>query len=279
MRVDLYRLLKHLHHVLWIAVWLAASILLWRWTTVGATVFLCLGCILYLWALKRGVFKIRQQAQRDQGPTELEAKYMVTQVLRNLTRVQVAYLCQDFKSRSEARSWLKQALPRGYRQNLDILLENLEAERTGDGVDGMNLPRQILKLRQPLLQMVDALNEAHKTLPEHVIANPVIFVITENISVQDAEPLVVTLAGWNPSKPTLLPRVDALTFFSEIDGQRSIRGQTDFDGALEALKQNLNPLEGEPQIYAAEPIDDPVQHGVKLSKVPLGFVIGAAELV
>jgi len=284
MRFDLQQALKHLQHALWILIWCGASVLIWIWTPVGAVGFAGVGLVLYLWALRRGAFKVKPgtgaAAAADPADRRREAEYMVTQILRNLTRVQVAYLCQDFKNRAEGRRWLKTALPRGYRQNLEELQARLERARVGHEVEGMELTQRIIGLRAHVLGLIESLERLHKEHPDHVVSNPVIFVITENISEERREPLVVTLAGWNPEKRTLLPQVDALTFFSELEGGRHVRGQAEFDGARDALNKHFRVISKKPRIYDAQPVEgDLASLGVKLSKVPLGFVIGTAELL
>ena len=72
--------------------------------------------------------------------------------------------------------------------------------------------------------------------------------------------------------------MDQLAFFSEQEGGKQVRGQTDFRGALAALSKWISAVDGSP-IYAATPIDDPTRHGISLQKLPLGFMIGTAELL
>jgi hypothetical protein len=280
MRINLQQMFKQLIQMLWIAVWVGTTILIWYWTRLGAIAFATVGLALYLWALRKGKFTAKPRPEEQEPPDRArEAQYMVTQVLRNLTRVQVAYLCQDFAGRNEGLRWLKRAMPRGFG-DADELQARLERARVGHEVEGMELTMRVMALRDELLQLDKELARLHVERPEHAVANPVIFVITEHLSEQVNEPLVVTLAGWNPEKRTLLPRVDALTFFSELDKGRQVRGQAEFDGARDALGQSLRVLSKEPRVYDAHPVEgDLASRGVKLSKVPLGFVIGTAELI
>jgi hypothetical protein len=275
-------LLRRLTHVLMVATWLGAVALAAIWHLPAAAGLFAAGVLGIYFGRRLGFFRTssRRDAERDAVNTEREAKYMVTQILRTLTRIQVAYLCQDFKSRAASRAWLKQALPRNLRQSLDELHSGLENARLGTPPPGLKLALRILELREPLLDMEKALDQAHREYPSHEVAHPVVFVVTEHLgATSDAEPEVVTLAGWDPSVPTLLPRVDAVTFLSPGDGGKQVRGQADFKNALEALSREVRPVDQVSSIYAAEPISDPAQHGVKLDKVPLGFVVGAAELI
>jgi hypothetical protein len=281
MGLPFHHLLLHLRHLLWVAIWLGVSILLWLWSPPASIIFFGLGLIIYHLAIRRGAFRPPKEQDAPAAPNrELEAKFVVTQVLKDLTRIQVTYLCQSFESRTEARAWLKRALPRPYRKSLDELFRLLEKARLGASVPELKLAQRVLSRRDELLRMIEALEQAHRKRPTFVISNPVIFVITENLSAEPStEPLVVTLAGWNPIQPTLLPQVDALTFFSELEGKRQIRGQADFEGTLKALSTSLTLLSGEVPVYATQPVEDPARLGVHISKVPMGFTIGAAELV
>jgi hypothetical protein len=272
-------LLRRLTHGLMITTWIAGCFLAWLWYRPVGVALLGVGIALFWWALKRGAFTVSRSKATEGVTTEREAKYMVTQVLRNLTRVQVSYLCQDFSSRAQSRAWLKQTLPRTFHSLLDELHHNLENARMGSEVPALRLARAILALRDRVLGLDGALASAKQDHPTAAIAHPVIFVVTEHLDVENAEPQVITLAGWDSSAPALLPRVDVLTFLSESDGGKLVRGQASFDAAVAALSQFIQPCDDEKTVYAAQAVADPAQHGVQLDKVPLGFVIGAAELL
>jgi hypothetical protein len=272
--------LRRLSHVLIVATWLGAAILVGMFHLPAGVALLAVGIFLFIRALKRGSFKLPESASASAPISERDAKIVVTQVLKNLIRVQVAYLCQKFPSRAESRSWLKNALPRAFRESLDDMHSGLENARIGNANPGVKLAVQIVALRERLLSLEDSLAKAHSEHPDHSIAHPVIYVVTEHIDAQHGgEPNVIMLATWNPTLPTLIPEVDQIAFFSEQEGGKKVRGQTDFRGALTSLSKWISAVEGRSSIYAATPIDDPVRHGVALEKLPLGFMIGTAELL
>lgn len=281
-----YRLWQ-LRILLWIAVWTSLCVFISIWTMVGGIALLGVGIGLFWWMQtgNRGPFAHRppketQTRADDPATRERDARFMVTQVLRDLTRVQVAYLCQDFGSDREAAAWLKRSLPRGYRSVLEDIQRELDLARQGRGTNATRLARRVLERRDQMLRTIEALDRAHKEHPQHALANPVIFVITEHLSADgDEEPEIVTLAGWNPEKATLLPQVDRVNLFSENDGGRQIRGQAAMKELTAALKGELKRVNDEPRIHAIETPEDPVNLGVRLEKVPLGFVIGTAELI
>lgn len=279
--MGLYRFMHMLRNLLLGAVWLALSALISIWSLPGSIAFLAAGGLLYWYLRGRGYFRLPSPSSDavHGGDRELEARYLVTQVLRTLTRAEVAYLTQEFDGHKEARRWLRNALPRSYRGAVDLLHEQLEQVRAGEPPDSMDLVVKVMDKRHELLRLTDALDRVHDDHPDHVKANPVIFVITESISSEGADPLVVTLAGCNTDERTLMPEVDAVTFFTEQEGERQIRGQSDFDGARAALSEHWKRVNAREPVYLAGPVQDPVKLGVQLSKVPLGFVIGGAELV
>lgn len=273
---------------LWVLIWLASCVLVSIWSMLAGAAAFGLGGGLLLWlrSTSRGPFGRRPAAaealSEDPAQREREARYMVTQLLRNLTRIQVAYLCQSFSGPREGLAWLKRTLPRGYRQAAQQLQGQLEQARQGDDVPGVRLALRVLERRDALLRTIDALEEAHKDHHDHAIANPVIFVITEHLSSEeDADPIVVTLAGWNPSQPTLLPEVDTLNIFSEEGKERHIRGHAALADVRRVVTTGeLRVINRDPKVYAADRLEgDLVRKGVTLNKVPLGFVIGAAEMM
>jgi hypothetical protein len=277
--------LRLLRLALWFALWFAASALIAIWSPPVSLLFLATGGALFFWARKRGVLGLLPegvQEANDPVATERHARYLVTQILRELTRVQVAFLCQKFATPKEGRTWLKRTLPRSYRPSIGEMHERLERARAGSPEPSLDLAMEVMGKRDHLLRQIDALEQAHRDHPTHTVANPVVFVVTENLSGDvDAanNPLVITLASWNPTEPTLLPQVDALTFFSEADGGRQIRGQAEFQLIQTALNGKLEQVSRDPAVFAVQPVGDPVKGGVRLSKVPLGFIIGAAELI
>ena len=272
-------LLRRLTHVLILAVWLGASVLAGIWYLPAGVVMLGIGLLLLIRAIRHGSFDLPASKDAPAEFGEREAKMLVTQVLRNLTRVQVSYLSQSFGSRNESRAWLKRALPRSFHQNLDELHSALENARLGNSSPGLRLAMRIFSMRDRLQRLEDALAEAQKENPDCAVAHPSIFVITDKLGAEEeTEPEVLVLAGWDPSRPTLLPHADALTFYSELDGERKVRGMALFESALRALGSRLRSL-GETLVYRADPIDDPVREGVSLDKVPLGFVVGTAEFL
>jgi hypothetical protein len=271
--------LRRLTHLLIIAVWLGASALAGMWYLPAGVVMLGVGLLLLFRGIRRGSFNLPASEEPPAEGSEREAKMLVTQVLRNLTRIQVSYLSQNFGSRSESRAWLKRALPRAFHQNLDELHSSLENARIGNSSPGLRLTMQILSMRDRLQRLEEALAKAHKENPECAVAHPSIFVVTEKLGESDqSEPEVLIVAGWDPSRPTLLPHADALTFFSEVDGSTRVRGVAVFEPALRALGSRLRAL-GESLVYRADPVDDPAREGVTLEKVPLGFALGTAEFL
>jgi hypothetical protein len=283
MRLSFHRTLQQLRALLWMAVWLALAVFLSIWSMLAGIVVVLVGIAVIMWRPAREIFAGRpldEDKPPDPELREREARYVVTQVLRTLTQVQVSYLSQEFSNDKEALAWLKRSLPRPYRHATEELHQQLEDAKRGETVPGTALALKVMARREEVMAQIDTLGRVHKRYPDHLIANPVIFVITEELSTDsNADPFVVVVAGWNPSKPTLLPHVDALTFFSEEDGGRQIRGQAPFEDVLSALSGQLELVEQHPRIYAARPVEDPVKCGVRLSKVPLGFIVGTAELV
>jgi hypothetical protein len=268
-------LLYRIQHVLMISTGLALAVLTWFWSPAGAVMLLAAEAVLLAWAIRKGFFKVPEpRPTLLDGESGDQAKAMVTHLLKALTRVQVAYLCQDFKSRAEGRSWLKRALPKAFAKSLDDLHSKLEVARQGHAVPALRLAQRILTHREQILQLERDLEQAHEQNPDYEVAHPMIFVVTEHLDQPGGDdPGVVTLAGWNPELPTLLPEVDAVTFYSELDAGKKVRGQADFDSMLHAMPQNLRRVESESRIYAARPVEDSTRLGVRLDKVPLGFTV------
>lgn len=227
---------------------------------------------------------------------ERQARFVVTRLLGELTRVQVAYLRQDFRDGAEGRSWLKRVLPRSYRAAMDQLHGDLEQARAGGAPKSLRLVKRVLALHDERMARAEqALTAVGKEHPEHDLAHPVAFVVTENIEIDraDSEPELHLVAGWDPSKRTLVPAVDMLTVFVTEEGKRRAAGQVPFSAVRQRARQvsqgkgpeNSPSGRGGPEIYALDPIGDgsATAEGagyddLPLAPVPLGFVIGASEL-
>ena len=92
--MSLEQRLWQLRIMLWVMIWLALCVLVSIWSMfAGAAIFGVGGGLLWwLRSTGRGPFARRPPATRppdDPAQREREARYMVTQLLRNLTRVQV----------------------------------------------------------------------------------------------------------------------------------------------------------------------------------------------
>ena len=219
-------------------------------------------------------------ANLDPADAERQARLLVTHLLRDLTRIQVSYLSQGFKSSKEARAWLNRVVPRAYRSNLGQLFADLEEARAGGSPDRLKLALQIRALGPELERLDGALKEARSEHPEHVVASPVVFVITEEIGQGEnggSEPIVTTLASFDPTQPTLVPEVELLTVFFESDGKRTIRGQAPFDQAKQALGTHMVRISDD--VYATVAYDAPEKVPLSGARPPLGFVIAATEFL
>ncbi len=209
-----------------------------------------------------------------------QARFVVTQLLGELTRVQVAYLRHDFRDGAEGRSWLERVLPRSYHAAMDQLHGDLEQARAGGDPKSLRLVKRVLALYDRRIAGAEtALLTAGKKHPDHNLAHPVAFIITENIEVEraDSAPELSLVAGWDPSKATLLPAVDTVTVFSTDGGKRRAVGQLPFS-ALRQRARQVSKGKGA-TIYAIEPQDDAASaEALPTTPVPLGFVIGASEL-
>lgn len=264
-----------------VVAWLLTSAWLWPHSRVASLTLLAAGGILW--------FTLRVRENNDRGGEAAgprvdkgAARLMVTQMLRDLTRVQVAYLSQDFGSAKEARSWLKHTLPRGFRGVLDDLTRDLEQARQGQPPPSLALPRRIIALRERLEPLDAALDAAVASRPGQAVARPVVFVITELDERSDDEQLpVVSAAGFDPTKPTLIAQVDVLTVFLHKDGSRHVVGQVAFDLARQRLGPRLTCISGadETRVYQNEPVANHTELDLPLTQLPLGFVIGASEFL
>ena len=65
MRINLQQMLKQLVQMLWIAVWVGTTILIWYWTRLGAIAFATVGLALYLWALRKGKFTAKPRPWKN----------------------------------------------------------------------------------------------------------------------------------------------------------------------------------------------------------------------
>jgi hypothetical protein len=264
--------------LLLMAAWTAALVLSWNRSPTAALGLLAVGVLYVLWSLRRA--RAAGPRAQDSARSEQEARFVVTRMLGELTKIQVAYLGQRFDSPDEGRRWLKGALHRSYRPMLDQMLGDLEAARAGNPPGSLELAMRVHALRGQLRQADHEIQRARAEHPGHALASPVIFVITESIGARsEAEPLVVTLASLDPRQATLLPAVDVVNLFTESDGQRLIRGQIDFEALLQALGDRAVQVADDLPVYAVAPSDEPLDVGHRLSRPPLGFVVGAGELV
>lgn len=269
-----------------VVAWLVLVGLLWQHSWQMGLATLGVGSVLLV--LGARILRPPVQAPRSAKRSEDDARLLVTHLLRDLTRIQVAYLSQDFATADEGRRWLKRRLPRSYRSAIGQLHADLERARNGDPPEALQLAMRVMALRDELQRIEQALDEAARDHPDHAVARPVAFVITQNIRSEDADngsdaqPLVVSVAGLDPERPTLLGPVDAVTFFTEIDGSRQVRGQADFDDALDTLSAQLEPLPSDeqgPTVYVNHPNSSSSTQLPRLSRVPLGFVVGASEFL
>jgi len=277
------RILHRLQHLLIIATSVGLVMLAWMWhPTAGMGASLL--CALGLWTgARKGLFNMPPEESRESmsGPAGMDAaRTMVTHLLRDLTRVQVAYLCKDHVSPKAGKAWLKRRLPGAFQASLKVLHNDLEAARGGEEPESLRLALRILTHRDRMRELEDALDRQLDAHPDHTLAHPILFVVTENLDgSEDQEPDVITLAGWNPEEPTLLPRVDAVSLYSELDAGKKVRGQATFDHLLRTLTGRIRKLDPEGLAYVTIQQKDPVRAGVRLDKVPMGFTIGTAEML
>ncbi|MCC6750825.1 MAG: hypothetical protein IT371_24420 [Deltaproteobacteria bacterium] len=275
-------LFKRLYQGTLVALWVASATLLYLWSPVLGIGFLALALPLLLWALRRpaGVAPPQRRSARSAAELERQARVVVTQMLRALTTVQVGYLSQRFSDRAEGRAWLHRALPKSFRAVLETLQADLEAARDGTPPPGLKLALRLLERRTQLQEIEAALEAARHAHPECALARPMAFVVTEHIHWNgDREPEVLLVANVDPTKATLVPTVDAVTFLApKTGGGTRIRGQVDFATAQRLLDGHLAPLEGSPGIFLARPIPEPQGLDARLGQLPLGFLVAASEM-
>ena len=277
------RLLHRLQHALILATSVGLVMLAWMWQP-WAGMAASLLCAVGLWTgTRKGLFNMPAEEPREaaSGPAGMDAaRTMVTHMLRDLTRVQVAYLCKDFASPGAGKAWLKRRLPGAFQASFKVLHRDLEAARGGEEVESLRLARRILTHRDRMRELEDALADQMERHPDHTLAHPILFVVTENLDgSEEQEPEVITLAGWNPEEPTLLPRVDAVSLYSELDAGKKVRGQAPLEDLLRTLTGRVRKLDPDGLTYVTLKQKDPVRAGLRLDKVPLGFTIGTAEML
>ncbi len=274
---NLTTMLHRLQHLLIIATGMAAVVLAGMWSPWAGGLLLVVEGLAFMVAIRRGFFTVPEAPEQSPQDPQEAARTMVTHFLKGLTRVQVAYLCREFKSKSESRSWLKKMLPKAFHGSLDELHSNLETARLGSQVESLRLAQRILAKRDHIRRLERDLEQASE---EHdcPVAHPMFFVVTEHLDTDEkTEPGVVILVGWDPTEQTLLPRVDGVAFYSDLDAGKKIRGQADFDDLLDAMP-NVEAVEPG-DTYLARPVEDPSRLAVRLDKLPMGFTVDAGDML
>jgi len=275
-----------------ITLWAVGIGALWRKGHITAAFALALtGGLVVFVLLQLALRHLRRRAREDaqlagdHAPNSPHAgRVLVTRMLCDLTRVQVAYLSQTFHSTAEARSWLKNALPRAFRGAMGELRRDLEAAREGESPPSLKLAREVIALHQRMQPADECLDDLAKSHPDHAVARPVAFVITEHIDPEDPQsaPLVASAAGWDPEQPTLLPTVEVLTIVKKVAGRQEVCGQVDFAAARQIICRNTETkvdLADGTSIYITGPLANAEQPSIKTYKIPLGFMVGTAELL
>jgi hypothetical protein len=166
------------------------------------------------------------------------ARALVTQLMAELTRVQVAYLARDFSSAKDGMIWLEKALPRSFRDSAESLHESLEQARNGQTPHELRLVLRIREKQAQLAPIDEGLSAYAKKHPEYTANRPAVFVVTENIGREGGpeDPEIYSVAGWHPGAPALLPEVDLLTVF-DPQKESSVLGQIALDEATSHLSQ------------------------------------------
>jgi hypothetical protein len=267
-----------------LAALLVLVVLLWRPAPTLALALAALGgltlVLMVLVQRKRtSLGAVGELAPMTPEQEERQARFVVTKLLGELTRAQVAYLRQDFRDGDEGRRWLERVLPRSYRAAMDQVHGDLEQARAGGKPKSLRLVLRVLALHERRIAKAEAALIAQgKEHPDLDLAHPVAFVVTENIEIDqpDSEPELHLVAGWDPSKAMLLPAVDALTVFSTDEGKRRAVGQVPFSALREHCELIGKGGKGT-EIYQVGPFPSPVD-SLPITPVPLGFVIGSSEL-
>ena len=270
-------LLHRLQHLLIVATGIAAVVLAGMWSPSLGGALLVMEALAFMVAFRRGFFTVPAAPEQPAQNPQDAARTMVTHFLKGLTRVQVAYLCREFKSKSESRSWLKRTLPKAFHGSLNELHQNLEQARQGSQVEPLRLAQRIVAQRDHIRHLERDLEQASQEHPCPV-AHPMFFVVTEHLDTdENTEPGVQILVGWNPTEETLLPYVDGVAFYSDLDAGKKIRGQADFDDVLEAMPQIEQVEPG--RTFLARPVADPTRLAVRLDKLPMGFTVDAGDML
>ncbi|MBW2733773.1 MAG: hypothetical protein JRH20_15400 [Deltaproteobacteria bacterium] len=258
--------------------WVFLVIMLWdRARGLALGVLAAGGVMAFLtlltWRLQR---RAEIEPTRAQSTDKRSAHLLVTRMLSQLTRIQVAYLGQTFASTKMGKAWLKHALPRGYRPTIDEMHGALEAARSGEDSEGMRLALRLHALRQPLSELDAALKKGAKERSGCDLAHPAAFVITEDIALDEGagEPPIVLVAAWNPHHETLIPRVDLLTIIETIEGKKRVRGQISFAKAIASGRLGRDTKNK--TVFVAPPRDD---DDFELEDLPLGFVLSGSDMV
>ena len=270
-------MLHRLQHLLIIATGMAAVVLAGMWSPWAGGALMMVEGLAFMVAYKRGFFTVPVTHEPETQDPQTAARTMVTHFLKGLTRVQVAYLCREFSSRPESRSWLKKYLPKAFHGSLDELHRNLELARQGSQVESLKLAQRIMARRDHIRRLEQDLEQASQ---EHTcpVAHPMFFVVTEHLDTDEkTEPGVEIMVGWNPSEQTLLPRVDGIAFYSDLDAGKKIRGRAEFDEVLAAMP-HVEPVEPG-ATFLARPVDDPTRLAVRLDVLPMGFTVDAGDML
>ena len=195
--------------------------------------------------------------------------------VRDLTKLQVAYLSQTFATPKAAQRWLKAALPREQRANAASLAEQLEAACRGERPPSAALALTLLARRQELDDLQQQLNAALVGHSDCAAASPALFVILEDDSAE-----IALLASLDLSQPTLVPEVQRVTLFHEDDGAKRIDGQVAFDHLRHCLGPAVRAIDANSQVFLLNPKAlnlDKLRRTLQLRPVPLGFVVSGSE--
>lgn len=202
------------------------------------------------------------------------ARALVTQLMAELTRVQVAYLGQAFSSASAGLAWLDKALPRSFRESIDSLHASLERARNGAQPDELKLVLRIRDLQHQLEPIDAALASYGRSHPELTAAKPAIFVITEDIGREGGadEPQLCTVAGWSIDQPTVFAEVDRITLFGGPK-KDTVLGQIPLANARERLSSSFETITHQTCVLHVAAAMTELPTDLELGKVPLGFLV------
>ncbi|MCA9666113.1 MAG: hypothetical protein KC503_11015 [Myxococcales bacterium] len=266
-----------------LAAWIVAVFWLWKRSPLAALILLSLSAIAVLVTVWRkpkagpGAITAEQLSQLDPAEAEKQARFVVTRMLATLTRAQVAYLGQSFDDAREAKAWLKRALPRTYRGMLDDLMRDLEAARRGEKPDALRLALRVVERKDEVERIERTLNKLAESREGYALAHPVIYVVTGGVDLESgAEPRVVLLSSIDLAQPTLLPAVEVINVFHQLDGERRIRGQATLAAVRRVFGNKIEKLPGKPVVYETKAIDPHAEMTLETAQV--GFVVSAGEL-